>query len=129
MVFLCHLEERMDWDIKGLTGTEIYNTHADFKDEPRLLASLRSPLTLFTLMGAVKLYPQEVFGALLDYPADYLARYDELCQQTRLTGVSANDSHHNQAYRASVIEGGKVQLEDALGKKLGRNSIPRRSRR
>ena len=118
MVFLSHLEERMDWDIKGLTGTEIYNTHADFKNEPRLLASLRSPLTLFTLMGAVKLYPQEVFGALLDYPADYLARYDELCQHERLTGVSANDSHHNQAYRASVIEGGKVQLEDALGKKL-----------
>ncbi len=118
MVFLSHLEERMDWDIKGLTGTEIYNTHADFKNEPRLLASLRSPLTLFTLMGAVKLYPQEVFGALEDYPADYLARYDELCQHERLTGVSANDSHHNQAYRATVIEGDKVQLEDALGKKL-----------
>ncbi len=34
--FLCHLEERMDWDLKNLTGSEIYNLHADFKDETRL---------------------------------------------------------------------------------------------
>jgi PHP domain len=118
LVFLCHLEERMDWEIANLTGSEIYNTHADFKDEPKFIAALRSPLTMITLMGAVKQYPQEVFGALLDYPADYLKRYDELCQKSRLTGVSANDSHHNQDYRAKVVEGGKVQLEDALGKKL-----------
>ncbi|MEX2315680.1 MAG: PHP domain-containing protein [Pirellulales bacterium] len=118
LVFLCHLEERMDWEIANLTGSEIYNTHADFKDEPKFIAALRSPLTMFGLMGAVKQYPQEVFGALLDYPADYLKRYDQLCQKSRLTGVSANDAHHNQAFRAKVVEGGKVQLEDALGKKL-----------
>jgi PHP domain len=118
LVFLCHLEERMDWEIANLTGSEIYNTHADFKDEPKFIAALRSPLTMITLMGAVKQYPQEVFGALLDYPADYLKRYDQLCQKSRLTGVAANDSHHNQAYRAKVTEGGKVLLEDALGKKL-----------
>src|SRR5690606_21009337 len=80
-IYLSHLEERMDWEIAGLTGTEIYNTHADFKDEPKFIAAMRSPLTLLTLMGAVKQYPQEVFGALLDYPADYLARYDQLCQK------------------------------------------------
>ena len=118
LVFLCHLEERMDWEIANLTGSEIYNTHADFKDEPKFIAALRSPLTMFTLMGAIKQYPQEVFGALLDYPADYLKRYDQLCQKSRVTGVSANDAHHNQAYRAKVTEGGKVLLEDALGKKL-----------
>src|SRR5438132_4780557 len=33
LTFLSHLEERMDWNIGGLTGVEIYNTHADFKDE------------------------------------------------------------------------------------------------
>ncbi len=117
-IFLCHLEERMDWDIAGLTGSEIYNTHADFKSEPKFLAAMRSPLTLLMLMGAVKQYPQEVFGALLDYPADYLARYDQLTQKTRLTGVSANDAHHNQAYKATVLEDGKVQLEDGLGEKV-----------
>jgi len=118
MIFLCHLEERMDWDIAGLTGSEIYNTHADFKDEPRFIGALRNPLMLVSLMSAVKQYPQEVFGALMDYPADYLKRYDELCQKARLTGVSANDAHHNQAYKATVTDSGKVLLEDALGTKL-----------
>lgn len=118
MVFLCHLEERLDWEIANLGGSEIYNTHADFKDEARFIAALRSPLTLLTLLGAIQQYPQEVFGALLDYPADYLKRYDELCQIAPLTGVSANDAHHNQAYRAKVTAEGKVLLEDALGKKL-----------
>ena len=33
LTFLSHLEERMDWELRGLTGVEIYNTHADFKDE------------------------------------------------------------------------------------------------
>src|SRR5262249_48926368 len=33
LMFLSHLEERMDWEIQGLSGVEIYNTHADFKDE------------------------------------------------------------------------------------------------
>jgi hypothetical protein len=73
---------------------------------------------MFTILGAVKEYPQEVFGALLDYPADYLKRYDQLCQKAPHTGVSANDAHHNQAFRAKVVDGGKVLLEDALGKKL-----------
>jgi hypothetical protein len=118
MIFLSHLEERMDWEIAGLTGTEIYNTHADVKDEPRFMASLRTPLGLFTLIPAVKQYPQEVFAALQDYPADYLRRYDELCQKARHTGVSANDAHHNQGFRARMTDENKVQVEDALGTKV-----------
>lgn len=118
LVFLCHLEERMDWDVEGLTGTEIYNTHADFKEETKFIATLRSPLTLFALSSSVKQYPQEVFGALLDYPADYLKRWDELCAKARHTGVSANDAHHNQAFRGRITDEGKILLEDALGKKL-----------
>jgi hypothetical protein len=47
-----------------------------------------------------------------------LKRFDELCQQARHTGVSANDAHHNQAYRGSITENGKIRLEDGLGKKL-----------
>jgi hypothetical protein len=117
-IFLCHLEERMDWEIAGLTGSEIYNTHADFKDEPKFLAALRSPLTLFTLAAAVKQYPQEVFASLQDYPADYLKRFDQLCAKFPHTGVSANDAHHNQAYRARITDDGKVQLSDALDEKL-----------
>ena len=120
LIFLCHLEERMDWEIEGLTGSEIYNTHADFKEETKFLASLRAPLALAALGPAVKQYPQETFAALEDYPADYLRRFDQLCQKSRLTGVSANDAHHNQGYRARITEEGKVELSDALGKTLAR---------
>jgi hypothetical protein len=117
-VFVCHLEERMDWQIANVTGMEIYNTHADLKGEKRFLAAFRSPLMMFNLVGAVKQYPQEVFGAVLDYPADYLKRYDELCQIARHTGVSANDSHHNQAYYVKILDDGKVLIEDILGEKI-----------
>ncbi|MCI0333148.1 MAG: PHP domain-containing protein [Planctomycetes bacterium] len=120
LIFLSHLEERMDWEIANITGAEIYNTHADFKEETRFLAALRSPLTMFSLVGAVKQYPQEVFGALLDYPADYLKRYDQLCQQGRHTGVAANDAHHNQAYRVKIVDNGAVLVEDALGAQIAR---------
>ena len=76
LVFLSHLEERMDWKIEGLTGVEIYNTHADFKDEKNLIAAMRNPLWLFSSAELFRKYPQEAFSGLLDYPADY--RVDEL---------------------------------------------------
>lgn len=118
LIFLCHLEERMDWDIAGLTGSEIYNTHADAMDEKRFLASLRNPLLLLALLPALEKYPQECFAAIFDYPADYLKRFDELCQKFPHTGVSANDSHHNQGVKATLDAEGKVQIVDLLGEKV-----------
>jgi hypothetical protein len=119
-VFLCHLEERMDWELKGLTGSEIYNLHADFKDETRLLKSMRTPLGLLSLLPTTRQYPQETMAALLDYPADYLRRYDQLCQKSRLTGIAANDSHHNTGLKGIVREDGQLQLVDALGENRGK---------
>ena len=118
LTFLSHLEERMDWELRGLTGVEIYNTHADFKDEKRLAASLRNPLWLVGASDLFRRYPQEAFSALHDYPAAYLRRYDELCQRTPHTGISANDAHQNVGLIIRLAEGGKVRVEDALGAKL-----------
>jgi len=118
-VFLSHLEERMDWDLHGLTGTEIYNIHADFKDEPALLAALTNPVSLLTVIGpAVRQYPQEVIAALQDYPAQYLRRWDELCQTRPLTGISANDAHQNTGVKAVVTDEGQLQVLDATGDQL-----------
>ena len=119
-VFLCHLEERMDWDLKGLTGSEIYNLHADFKDETRLIKLMRTPLGLLMLLPLSRQYPQETMASLMDYPADYLRRYDELCLKERLTGIAANDSHHNNGLKGIVTENGQLQLVDALGEKRGK---------
>ncbi|HTI52489.1 MAG TPA: PHP domain-containing protein, partial [Planctomycetaceae bacterium] len=118
LMFVSHLEERMSWDIRGVTGNEIYNTHADFKGEANLLKAMRNPLWLFQSADLFRKYPQEAFSALLDYPADYLQRWDELCQSAPHTGVSANDSHQNVGLVLRLIEGDKVQVEDALGEKL-----------
>lgn len=119
MTFLCHLEERMDWDLTGMTGSEIYNTHADFKNESRLVKSLRSPLGMIPLLLGSRSYPQETMAALQDYPADYLKRWDELCQKYHLTGVAANDAHHNQGLTGVVQEDGKLKLFDRLEEEQG----------
>jgi hypothetical protein len=118
LAFLSHLEERLDWNLEGLTGSEIYNLHADLKDEARLVKLLKSPLGLVPLMVGSRAYPQEALGALQDYPADYLKRWDELCQTTRLTGIAANDAHHNIGVRGIVTQQGMLLIEDNLGKKL-----------
>ena len=119
LAFLSHLEERMDWELENLTGTEIYNTHADFKDEPRFIQTLRNPLQLLVqITPAIQQYPQETYSALLDYPADYLKRWDELNQTRRHTGVAANDAHHNNAMKLILQDTGLLKLEDALGEEL-----------
>jgi hypothetical protein len=118
LLFLSHLEERMDWDIRGLTGVEIYNTHADFKDEKALLAALRNPLWIIKSVELFRKYPQEAFSALQDYPADYLRRWDQLCARAPHTGVAANDSHQNVGLVIRLVKDDKARLEDALGQKL-----------
>ncbi len=118
LMFVSHLEERMDWNIQGITGVEIYNTHADFKDEKQLIESLRKPLWIVRAAEMIRKYPQESYSALQDYPSDYLKRWDELCAVAPHTGVSANDAHQNVGMIARWVEGDKLRVEDPLGKVL-----------
>ena len=118
LTFLSHLEERMDWNLRGLTGVEIYNTHADAKDEKRLLSSVKNPLWLMKTAELYQRYPQEAFSSLQDYPKDYLKRWDELCQSVPHTGVSANDAHQNIGVSVIMADEGKVRVVDPLGELL-----------
>lgn len=118
MTFLSHLEERMDWEIADLAGNEIYNTHADAKDEKRFFSSAKNPLWLLSSAPLFEKYPQESLLSLLDYPEDYLKRWDVLCQTAPHTGVSANDSHQNIGLKIKLAEGGRAKVEDALGEEL-----------
>lgn len=118
MSFLSHLEERMDWSLDGLTGCEIYNTHADAKEETRLYQMMKNPLWLVQAKKVLDEYPQEALAAIFDPPADYLARFDELCAVYPHTGVSANDAHENVGLRITLLEGDKARVADALDEEL-----------
>ena len=117
-IFVSHPEERMDWQIQGVTGMEIYNTHADFKDEQNMVAALKNPFRMIGMAELFRKYPQESFAALQNYPVDYLQRWDELCTIAPHTGVSANDAHQNVGLVIRWTSGDKGQLEDALGERL-----------
>lgn len=116
--FLAHLEERMEVESPDLTGVEIYNIHALFKEQKRLVSSMKNPIWLANAAKMINQYPQEAYSTLHDYPANYLKRFDELCQKRPHTGVSANDAHQNIGLVLRLGEKGKVVVEDALGEKL-----------
>jgi hypothetical protein len=108
----------MDSEIHDLTGTEIYNTHADFKDEKNLQKAMSNPLWILQTAELFRKYPQESFSSLQDYPTDYLKKWDELCRKCPHTGIAANDAHQNVGLVVRLNEGTKARFEDALGKNL-----------
>ena len=119
-IFISHLEERMAWQVPGITGVEIYNTHADFKKQESLGKALRDPLKLVSLAKLFDDYPQESFSALQTYPEDYLKRWDQLCQLAPHTGVAANDAHENIGIRIRLASNTEIAIEDALGEVLAK---------
>jgi len=120
------LEERPKHSVEGLTGLEIYNRHWDAKrDKASLLGlvlKLTDPKQLAELEKALKLYPDELLAFQCDYPDLYLKKWDEGTKQKRLTGVAANDCHHNQIYilklldSETVLLGTNVDKDDAMRK-------------
>jgi len=113
-IFLSHVEERFDWPTDQLDGLEIYNHHTDVKTEGAfnlwLQGTLTDPVRLPQLVVALNEYPEEVFGAQQDYLADILAKWDRDAQQHRLTGVAANDCHHNQVFTVTAIDESTVEV-------------------
>jgi len=108
LIFLSHVEERRDHPVDGLTGLEITNRHYDAKaDKLSLLAlglMLTDPKALADLDKAVRLFPDEVFAFQSDYPKVYLEKWDEGTKKKRLTGVAANDCHHNQVLIVKMVD-------------------------
>ncbi len=112
LIFLSHIEERRDYPLDGLTGLEIYNRHYDAaRDKASLVAlglKITDPRQLAELQEAVRLYPDELFASQCDYPKVYLDKWDEGTRRGRLTGVAANDCHHNQVFVVKVVDADTV---------------------
>lgn len=113
-IFLSHIEERPDWSTANLTGMEIYNHHADFKPELDFLrwlpATLSDPDGIAKVQQLLRDYPQEFFGVNQDYLSDYIRKWDADSQHHRVTGVAANDCHHNQVITVKVAAPDTVTL-------------------
>ena len=124
LIFLSHLEERLDHPMTNLDGLEIYNRHYDaIKDKAGLLGlvlRLTDPKSLAELEEGLRLYPDELFAFQCTYPAEYLAKWDRETPARRLTGVAANDCHHNMILlvkmvdEATVLVGTNVDRDDEM---------------
>jgi hypothetical protein len=114
LIFLSHIEERKDHPLHGLTGLEIYNRHWDAKRDKLSLVALAlmitDPKQLADLEKALRLYPDEVLAFQCDYPDVYLKKWDEGTRKARLTGVAANDCHHNQVFILKMVDAETVLL-------------------
>lgn len=113
-IFLSHVEERPDWPTDQLDGLEIYNHHTDVKDEGAfnlwLQGTLTDPIRLPQLVATLNEYPEEVFGAQQDYLETIIVKWDHDAQQHRLTGVAANDCHHNQVFTVTAIDENTLEV-------------------
>jgi hypothetical protein len=114
LIFLSHIEERPDHPTAGLSGMEIYNRHADTKKDAAgltaIVLKLTDPTSLKELEESLRLYPDELLASQVKYPADYLAKWDAETKTRRLTGVAANDCHHNQILMVKMLDGDSVLI-------------------
>lgn len=132
MMFLSHIEERTEHPMDGLTGLEIYNRHWDAKrDMASLLAlamKLTDPKQLAELEQAVRLYPDELLAFQCDYPQVYVDKWDDGTKKFRLTGIAANDCHHNQVFVVKMVDEETVLLGTIVDKDDGMRKLTAASR-
>jgi hypothetical protein len=120
MIFLSHLEERVDHSVEGLTGLEIYNRHYDAKRDMAGLVALATRVTdpkdLAELEELVRLYPDGVLCGQVQYPELYLEKWDREGRTHHLTGVAANDCHHNQVFILKKVDDDTARLGTIVDK-------------
>jgi hypothetical protein len=120
LIFLSHAEERMEHPMDGLTGMEIYNRHADAKKDVAgmfaLALRLLDPAKLAELREELRLYPDEILAAQVCYQEDYMGKWDSETQKRRLTGVAANDCHHNTVFVVKMANATTVRVGTTVDK-------------
>lgn len=113
-IFLSHVEEKGDWDTSQLDGLEIYNIHSDLLDENEFVRWLQGAFTnpdrLKQLEQGLTEFPAEVFGALQDYLPTVIAKWDRDLPSYSLTGVAANDCHHNQLFTVKAVADDAIEV-------------------
>ena len=128
MLFLSHVEERVAHPMDGLTGMEIYNRHADAKDDMQMLFALAGWMTrpeqVERLERDLAAYPDEILAAQLDYPQLYMEKWDDESQHRPIVGVAANDCHHNQVMILKMADEETALLGTIVDPDDGMRKIP-----
>jgi hypothetical protein len=117
----------MDHPMEGLTGTEIYNRHYDaIKDMAGLIAiafKLLDPADCAELKENLRLYPDELLAAQATYQQNYLDKWDAETQKRRLTGIAANDCHHNQVFIVKMLDENTILIGTIVDKDDGMRKV------
>lgn len=120
LIFISHPDEERDWSLKHLTGMEIYNTHADFKDEEGLINVVIKKLLKGLTQNSkeveiIQEYKQEMHSIIFDEPIKFLKIFDDQCKKRKFVGIAANDTHSNIGVIIKKIDEEKVEIFDVLG--------------
>lgn len=114
--FLSHLEETPDAKAEGFQGMEIYNRHTDSKDEKAFdeyfLGAMMNPTEWASLAKRQATYPDEIFGAGVDYWPEIAAKWDRESATHPFTGIAANDAHKNQTYNRVTFDPYEVSFRN-----------------
>ncbi|MFM7318581.1 MAG: PHP domain-containing protein [bacterium] len=124
--YLSHVEERPDHAMDQLDGLEIYNRHYDAKVDSKgllqLMLAMTSRKTISEFQQKIDQFPDPTFAFQVEYPRVYLEKWDSELQKKPLTGVAANDCHHNmvlivkKADENSVLVGTNVDKDSQMRK-------------
>jgi hypothetical protein len=132
LIFLSHCEARLDHPMDGLTGMEIYNRHWDaMKDMASLIVlalKLIDPAQLAELKENLRLYPDELLATQVTYLQEYIGKWDKETQKRRLTGIAANDCHHNQVMVVKMQDEDTVLIGTSVDKEDGMRKVTAASR-
>jgi hypothetical protein len=120
IIFMCHPDEERDWNLKNLTGMEIYNIHADLRDEEGLTNILMKKIIKgitqdFKELEIMEKYKQELYFLIFDEPEKFLKIFDKQCQKGKFVGIAGNDTHYNVGIVIKKIDDEKVEITDVLG--------------
>jgi hypothetical protein len=123
LIFLSHLETKFNYTLDGLTGIEAYNRHADSMDDMmallQLSAIITNPERYKKFAAALEKYPAAMLASQLDYPGMYMLRWDKETQTRRVTGVAANDCHHNMVIIAKMVDEDNILIGTIIDEDSG----------
>jgi acetyl esterase/lipase len=106
--FLSHIEERYEADSSGFHGMEIVNRHTDAKLDKGLQVYLGMAMInsgrWSALVENFEEYPDEFFGAGVDYRPEIMAKWDQETEGKKFTGIGANDAHQNQIFKGVTFD-------------------------